>query len=287
MKLVLFAVPWLRCHLFLTCAVEEPGQRGSGINLFLSGTANRQEQSSWGMASLELVQSTADKSRVLQTSTIILKWLWRSRPSWDILGLKVIWKEKYQNIRTDSSFHSRKLEFLRYGQAGYLCDTDHNCIFTVKNAINLLSLLPSSSYSSFAKVLLTKLFCCKLYKKCNLKVSIERLRGEQAVAQRRKWFIDNFCVKQGPSWFIADFSSAQLCLLLWDRPGLIARQAAFFSSTRIKIKLRHLTCDVKLGIVIAVKASGCEFREESWSCKGSMVSSVCFKPCEGAQRLSS
>lgn len=32
------------------------------------------------------------------------------------------------------------------------------------------------------------------------------LGGEQAVAQRRKWFIDNFCVKQGSVW--ADFSGA-------------------------------------------------------------------------------
>lgn len=37
---------------------------------------------------------------------------------------------------------------------------------------------------------------------------------------------------------------------------VIARQAAFFSCTGIKIKLRHLTCDVKLEIVIAAKGSG-------------------------------
>lgn len=83
-------------------------------------------ESSWGMASLELVHSTADKSWVLQTSTIILKWLWRSCPSWDILGLKVFQKEKYQSIRADTS-SSRKLEFLRCGQAGYVCNTTTNC----------------------------------------------------------------------------------------------------------------------------------------------------------------
>lgn len=44
---------------------------------------------------------------------------------------------------------------------------------TVENAINFVSLL-ISSYSSFAKVLLTKLFSCKKHK---LKVGIERLRG--------------------------------------------------------------------------------------------------------------
>lgn len=34
--------------------------------------------------------------------------------------------------------------------------------------------------------------------------------------------------------------------LLLDRTRLIARQVAFFNSTRIKIKLGRLTCDVKL-----------------------------------------
>lgn len=50
-----------------------------------------------------------------------------------------------------------------------------------------------------------------------------------------------------PGWYTA---------LLLDRTRLIARQVAFFNSTRIKIKLRRLTWDVKLEIVIAASLSG-------------------------------
>lgn len=50
-----------------------------------------------------------------------------------------------------------------------------------------------------------------------------------------------------PAWYTA---------LLLDRTKLIARQVAFFNSTRIKIKLRRLTCDVKLEAVIAAKLNG-------------------------------
>lgn len=44
--------------------------------------------------------------------------------------------------------------------------------------------------------------------------------------------------------------------LLLNRTRLIATQVAFFNSTRIKIKLIHLTCDVKLEIVRAAKLNG-------------------------------
>lgn len=44
---------------------------------------------------------------------------------------------------------------------------------------------------------------------------------------------------------------------MWlDRTRLIAGHGAFFNSTRIMIKLRRLTCDAKLEIVIAVKLNG-------------------------------
>lgn len=50
-----------------------------------------------------------------------------------------------------------------------------------------------------------------------------------------------------PGWYTA---------LLLNRTRLIATQVAFFNSTRIKIKLIRLTCDVKLEIVRAAKLSG-------------------------------
>lgn len=50
-----------------------------------------------------------------------------------------------------------------------------------------------------------------------------------------------------PRWYTA---------WLLDRTRLIARQVAFFNSTRIKIKLRHLTRGVKLEIVIAARLNG-------------------------------
>lgn len=41
--------------------------------------------------------------------------------------------------------------------------------------------------------------------------------------------------------------------MLPERARLNARQVAFFNSARIKIKLRPLTCGVKLEIAIAAK----------------------------------
>ncbi|OXB79044.1 UNVERIFIED_CONTAM: hypothetical protein H355_005920 [Colinus virginianus] len=48
-------------------------------------------------------------------------------------------------------------------------------------------------------------------------------------------------------------TAASSLALLLDRARLNARQVAFFNSTRIKIKLRHLTCGIKLEIVIDAK----------------------------------